>query len=182
LRDYLELLQRSYVINHRLVRGLDYYTKTVFEVWAAGIGAQAAVCGGGRYDGLIELLGGTPTPGVGVAVGVERIVMVMKNSGAPVPSLPVPQAYLAHLGSRAKREALRLSDQLRGEGVRSWFALGDRGLRSQMREADKRGARFVVILGDDELEQGIATVREMSSGMQQAVDLPDLVRWLAEES
>jgi histidyl-tRNA synthetase len=178
LREYLDLLGRRYTVNHRLVRGMDYYTKTVFEVWAAGIGAQSAVFGGGRYDGLAELLGGPPTPGVGFGSGLERIILVMKQLGAEVPPLPEPAVFLAHLGPRAKREALRLADTLRREDVRVWVAFGDRGLRSQLREAGKRDVPYAVILGEKELDAGIAVVRDMRAGDQVSVDLGDLVAWL----
>ena len=179
LRGYLDLLDRRYAINHRLVRGLDYYTKTVFEVWAAGIGAQAAVCGGGRYDGLIELLGGPSTPGVGVAVGLERIILVMKGLDVEVPSLPTPRVFVAHLGSRAKREALRLVHALRQADVGAWLSYGERGLKSQLREAGKRGVRYTVILGEDELATGAATVRDMDAGEQVSMELAELVDWLS---
>jgi len=180
LREYLDLLGRPYTLNHRLVRGLDYYTKTVFEVWAAGIGAQAAVCGGGRYDGLAELLGGPPTPGVGVAAGLERIIMVMKAQGVSVPDLPAPSVLLAHLGAQARREAVRLADALRRAGLAVWLAFGERGLKSQLREADRRGARFAVILGEDELARGVAAVRDMQDGAQVEVVLETLAAWLQE--
>jgi len=178
LREYLDLLDRRYTINHRLVRGLDYYTKTVFEVWAAGIGAQAAVCGGGRYDGLAEILDGPPTPAVGVAVGLERIILVMKDLDVDVPPTPTPSVFLAHLGPQAKWEELRLMDALRQAGVAAWIAFGERGLRSQLREADKRGVRYTIILGEDELAAGLATVRDMKAGEQVGVKLGDLVEWL----
>jgi histidyl-tRNA synthetase len=179
LREYLDLLDRRYVINHTLVRGLDYYTKTVFEVWAAGIGAQSAVCGGGRYDGLVELLGGPPTPGVGVAVGLERIILALKELGVERPAPATPEVFLAYLGEEPRRESLRLMDRLRRAGVGAYLALGrDRGLRSQLREADKRNVRYTVIIGGNELESGQATVRNMKSGDQ--VDVPlgsELVTW-----
>jgi histidyl-tRNA synthetase len=178
LREYLELLDRRYVINHGLVRGLDYYTKTVFEVWAAGIGAQAAVCGGGRYDGLVELVGGPPTPGVGVAVGLERIILVMKGLEVAVPPLPKLPVFLAYLGPQARREALRLADALRREDIGAWFAFGERGLKSQLREAGKRSVRYAVILGEEELRSGVATVRDMQAGEQERVALVGLVEWL----
>ena len=178
LREYLDLLGRSYTINHRLVRGLDYYTKTVFEVWAAGIGAQSAVCGGGRYDGLAELLGGQPMPGVGFASGLERIILVMKQQGVEVPPLPTPPVFLAHLGPQARREALRLVNVLRRAGVGAWLSFGERGLRSQLREAGKRGVRYTIILGEDELAAGVATVRDMQAGEQVSVELAELVEWL----
>ena len=178
LREYLDLLDRRYIINHRLVRGLDYYTKTVFEVWASGIGAQAAVCGGGRYDGLVELLGGAPTPGVGVAVGLERIILAMKALGVEVPPVPGPQVFLAYLGSQPKREILRQADTLRTAGIAAWVPFGDRGLRSQLREAGKRGARYVAILGEDELASSSVMVKDMSTGEQVAVMLAGLAEWL----
>jgi histidyl-tRNA synthetase len=178
LTEYLELLDRRYTINHRMVRGLDYYTKTVFEVWAAGIGAQAAVCGGGRYDGLIELIGGPPTPGVGVAVGLERIILVMKDLEVGVPPSTGPQVFLAYIGPQAKREALRLADALRRAGVKAWVPFGERGLKSQLREAGKRGVRHAVILGEDELAVGKAVVRDMQAGEQTDVSLTGLLEWL----
>ena len=178
LREYLDLLGRRYTINHRLVRGLDYYTKTVYEVWATGIGAQAAVCGGGRYDGLAELLGGPPTPGVGFGSGLERIILVMKQLDVGVPPLPAPSVYLAHLGPQAKREALRLVYDLRREDIGAWVAFGKRGLKSQLREAGKRAIRYTVILGEDELAAGTATVRDMQTSEQSSVELAGLMAWL----
>ena len=182
LRESLDLLGRSYTVNHRLVRGLDYYTKTVFEVWATGIGAQAAVCGGGRYDGLVELIGGPPTPGVGFGSGIERIVLVMKQLGVEVPALPVPPVFVALLSPRAKQEALRLVNALRTADVGAWLAFGKRGLKSQLREAGKRGARYVVILGEDELASGMGAVRDMQAGEQTSVKLAALVDWLAAQT
>jgi histidyl-tRNA synthetase len=178
LREYLDLLDRAYTINHRLVRGLDYYTKTVFEVWAADIGAQSAVCGGGRYDGLAEAIGGPPTPGVGFGSGIERIVLVMKQLGVEVPPLLTPAVFVAHLGAQAGREAVRLTNALREADVGAWLAFGQRGLRSQLREAGKRGTRYAVIIGEDELAAGTAAVRDMEAGEQVDVALAELVEWL----
>ncbi|MGD2147073.1 MAG: histidine--tRNA ligase [Anaerolineae bacterium] len=181
LREYLDLLDRGYVVNHRLVRGLDYYTKTVFEVWASGIGAQSALCGGGRYDGLAELLGGPQTPGVGVAIGLERIVMLMKELEIEPPPLRMPRVFLAYLGDEPRRRCLELMEVLRRADVGVYVAMGKgRGLRSQLREADKRGVRYTVIVGEDELESGTAAVRDMQNGEQSGVDLRGLVSWLKE--
>ncbi len=183
LREYLELLDRRYVLNHRLVRGLDYYTKTVFEVWQSGIGAQSALCGGGRYDGLAELLGGPETPGVGVAIGLERIVITMKKLNVEPPAPRTPEIFLAYLGERPRKESMRLMDELRRADVGVYLAMGrERGLRSQLREADKRAVRYTVILGENELESGKATVRDMRSGDQADVDLSLLVTWLRERA
>jgi histidyl-tRNA synthetase len=181
LRGYLSLLGRQYVINHRLVRGLDYYTKTVFEVWAAGIGAQSAVCGGGRYDGLAEMLGGPPTPGVGFGSGLERIVMAMKHFGVQVPPLPAPAVFVAHLGPQAGQEAVRLAYALRSAGIGTWVAFGQRGLKSQLREASKRGMRYTIILGEQELSSGMAIVRDMESGEQMQVPVAGEVSWVREQ-
>ena len=181
LREGLELLDRRYVLNHRLVRGLDYYTKTVFEVWAAEIGAQSALCGGGRYDGLAELLGGPETPGVGVGIGLERIVLMMKESDIEPPAVRIPRVFLAYMGEAPRKKSLQLMDELRRSQVGVFMAMGgDRGLRSQLREADKRGVRYTVILGENELEQDRASVRQMDSGEQIEVDLALLVTWLRE--
>jgi histidyl-tRNA synthetase len=161
LRGYLDRLQRPYMLNHRLVRGLDYYTKTVFEVWAQGIGAQAAVCGGGRYDGLAEELGGSPTPGIGFGSGMERLVLAMKEQGIQVPGLPVPQVALAYLGTDAKGRALELLNDLRAAGLRAVIGFGDRSLKAQLRGANRAGVTYTVILGDDEMAQGKVSVQPM---------------------
>ena len=181
LREYLDLLDRRYVLNHRLVRGLDYYTKTVFEVWASGIGAQSALCGGGRYDGLAELLGGPETPGVGVAVGLERIIIMMNELGVKPPAPARPDIFLAYLGRAPRKKCLELMAELRRADVGVYFAMGrERGLRSQLREADKREVRYTIILGENELDSGKAAVRDMKSGDQVDVDLNLLVTWLRE--
>jgi len=168
LRGYLDGLERPYTINHRLVRGLDYYTKTVFEVWAEDIGAQSAVCGGGRYDGLVELLGGQPTPAVGFAAGLERAVLVMKAQGILVPPMPQPPAFIVHLGTAVSAHAVRLLTQLRAAGVGTQIAMGG-SLRSQLRQADKSGARIAVIIGEDEIAEGNVTLRDLASGEQQPI-------------
>jgi histidyl-tRNA synthetase len=178
LREYLDSLGLTYTINHRLVRGLDYYTKTVFEIWETGIGAQSAVFGGGRYDGLAEAIGGPPTPGVGFGSGLERIILAMKGFGVEVPPLPAPPVFVACLGDRAKAEAVRVLNALRAGGVGAWLAFGQRGLKSQLREAGKRDARYTIILGEDELAAGTAVVRDMAAGEQADVGLAELVDWL----
>ena len=180
----LDKLGESYTINFRLVRGIDYYTKTVFEVWQEGIGAQAALCGGGRYDGLAEAIGGTPTPGVGFGSGIERIVLGMKEQGIePEVVGPLP-VFVAHFGGAAKVAAVDLTYRLRAAniGTRLVFARSPRSMKSQMREANRHGARYVLILGDDELAAGEVTVRSLDEGGGQSrVPLEDVVGWLAEQ-
>jgi len=167
LRSYLDALSRPYTINHRLVRGLDYYTKTVFEVWAQGIGAQNAVAGGGRYDGLVEAVGGPPTPGVGFATGIERIILALKEQGAQIPPLPGPQVAVVSLGTQARLEGMRLSNDLRNAGIRVVESFGGKGLSAQLKAANRLGAAYAVIIGENELARGVAIVREMRSGTQE---------------
>ncbi|RMH00472.1 MAG: histidine--tRNA ligase [Chloroflexi bacterium] len=180
LRRYLDVLGVPYAINFRLVRGIDYYTKTVFEVWAEGIGAQAAVCGGGRYDGLAEAIGGPPTPGVGFGSGVERIILALKEQGIEPPAAYAPPVLVAHFGGETKTAAVELAFRLReaGVGTRLAFARERRSLKSQMREANKHRVRFVVIVGESELAAESVTVRPLDGGEQTMVALTDLVAWL----
>ncbi len=183
LRHMLEALGQSYTINFRLVRGIDYYTKTVFEVWAEGIGAQAAVCGGGRYDGLAEAIGGTPTPGVGFGSGIERIVLGLQEQGIMPPPASQPQVMLAHFGGVTKTAAIKLTFLLReaGIGARLAFARERRSMKSQMREANKYDIRFVLILGESEVEKGTVAIRPLDGGDQIEILQTDLAAWLNEQ-
>ena len=182
LRSFLELLDRPYTLNHRLVRGLDYYTKTVFEIWAQGIGAQNALGGGGRYDGLAEALGGPPTPGVGVATGLERIILLLKEQAVQVPPLPGPEVFVAYRGAVARRAAVELAAELRAVGIATLGAVGDRSLKAQMKQADREGVQYVLILGDDEIAAGSVTVREMATSEQTAVARHDVLDYLRRSS
>ena len=178
LLGYLDDLGRPYTLNHRLVRGLDYYTKTVFEVWVAGIGAQNAVCGGGRYDGLAEALGGPPTPGIGFAAGIERIILTMQEQGVTVPPLPRPSVFIASLGEEARRQGLRLATILREAGIGVQTLFGQRSLKAQLRAAGKQKAAYVLILGEQEVQERQVTVRDMARGQQEMVPWDELVSWL----
>lgn len=184
LRGLLDGLDQSYTINFRLVRGIDYYTKTVFEVWAEGIGAQSAVCGGGRYDVLAEALGGPATPGVGFGSGIERIIMGMKEMGIEPPEAAAPPLLIAHFGGATKVAAVQLAFRLRaaGLGTRLAFARGRRSLKSQMREANKHDIQYVLILGESEVENGLVAVRPLlAEGEQTPVSDSELVTWLNEK-
>jgi histidyl-tRNA synthetase len=182
LRHYLDLLGRSYKLNHRLVRGLDYYTKTVFEVWASGIGAQNALCGGGRYDGLVEELGGPPTPGVGFASGLERIVMLMKAQQVEPPPAESPPFMVAYWGEAAKDAAVCLADDLRMAGVGASVSFGDRSLKAQLRQANRSGSRFVIIIGPDELAAEQVTVRDLQARQQEVVVRSAFTAWAIERA
>jgi len=176
LRRYLDALARPYTLNHRLVRGLDYYTKTVFEVWAQGIGAQNAVCGGGRYDGLAEALGGEHTPGIGFGSGMERLILAMKEQGIQVPGLPSPQVALVYHGQNAKMRALQLLTTLREAGIRATISFGDRSLKAQLRNASRGQVPYALVLGEDELASGQVLLQSMVGDMpQQAVSQADIV-------
>ncbi len=172
---YLDRLGRSYQINHRLVRGLDYYTRTVFEVSAAGIGAQNVLCGGGRYDGLAEALGGAHAPGVGFGSGLERIIMLMREQGIAAQPTPQPQVLVATQGDEAKGLGLQLVTAWREGGTGALLSFGDKSFKAQFRQANRAGVRYVVILGPEEVAQGAATVRDMTSGEQWVTPLPQVV-------
>jgi histidyl-tRNA synthetase len=183
LRHLLDALNQPYTINFRLVRGIDYYTKTVFELWDRAIGAQASLCGGGRYDGLAEAIGGPPTPSVGVGIGIERIVIGLKEQGIEVPPTPAPSIIVTHFSGQTKTAAVQLVYKLRaaGLGARLAFARERRSLKSQMREADKYDVTYTLIMGESELEQDAVTVRRMDSGDQQLVSLKEIVPWFNQE-
>lgn len=179
LRSYLEARDIAYVLNPRLVRGLDYYTRAVFEYQPPEEGAQSTIGGGGRYDGLIELLGGRPTPGTGFGTGIERIIVNLRRQGVPVPALPPPQVYVAHLSDAARGPALRLAADLRAAAISAVVGSAARSLKSQMRHADALGATYAAILGDEELASGSVTLRDMRDGTQQRVTLGELPARLA---
>ncbi len=180
LRGMLDGIGQSYTINFRLVRGIDYYTKTVFEVWAEGIGAQAALCGGGRYDGLSEAIGGPSTPGVGFGSGIERIVLGLQQMDIEPPAQEQPAVLIAHFGGETKGTAVRLSYRLRDAniGARLAFARERRSMKSQMREANRKGAAYVIIIGDSEVEEDTVTVRPLAGGEQVTMPADSLVDWL----
>jgi histidyl-tRNA synthetase len=178
LCGHLEALGMPYSVNFRLVRGLDYYTKTVFEVWAQGIGAQAAVCGGGRYDGLIEELGGPPTPGIGFGMGIERVILSLKEQEVKPPALPAPGVQVSPLGEEARIPAMRLVRDLRAAGIGAVLAFGGRSLKSQLKSADKANLAYTLILGEQELASGVIIVRDMTTSQQTPVPSGDVVGWL----
>ena len=175
LVEYLDELGVKHTANPSLVRGLDYYGQTVFEFWDSSSGAQNAVGGGGRYDGLIELLGGQPTPGVGVAMGVERMIWHMKQAGVTVPNKDHVDVFVAQLGPDAKKMCLTLIAKLREKGVHTIGALGEASLKSQMRLADKFGAKFTLLLGQMEVKEGKIILRDMAAGKQRSITFENAV-------
>ena len=161
----------SFAEEPRLVRGLDYYTRTAFEFVAGGLGSQDAVGGGGRYDGLAEVLGGPHVPGIGFALGLDRIMLSLGEKGEPDPAV---MAYVVALGDAAGEAAFPLATRLRTAGIGTELDLMGRGMKGQMKDADRSGARYAVIVGDEELAAGEATVKDLTSGDQERVPLDRL--------
>jgi histidyl-tRNA synthetase len=175
LKSYLQQGNKSYNLNNRLVRGLDYYTKTVFEVWAQGIGSQSAVCGGGRYDGLAEVLGGQETPGVGFASGLERIVLTLQHQKVDIPEVDSPQIYLASQGENAKIKIVEILSLMRAEGIGTIMGFGNRSLKAQLREANRRLVQYTIILGENEFKEKKVLVKKMEGGEQELIAWNDLI-------
>jgi histidyl-tRNA synthetase len=181
LADLLAAVGISFVLDPKLVRGLDYYTRTTFEVVAEGLGAQNSIAGGGRYDGLIEAIGGPPTPGIGFAIGFERLVTVVERHGLTFPE-PGPQVFVAPLGASALREAFVLIERLRGAGLRAEMGYDVKSLRSQLRRANRLGAAFTVLLGERELAAGKVALKDMQGGEQQEIPLAEAISHLQERT
>lgn len=171
VKQYLDTAGVAYEINPSIVRGLDYYTKTVFEFVSDSIGAQGTVCGGGRYDGLIEELGGSHTPSLGCAMGIERLLLLMENSGIEIPKPETADLYIASMGDSARLKAFALAEQARSCGCSAQCDIVGRGLRPQMKYADKIGAKFSMVIGDNEIAAGKAEVKNMQTGGKTEVSL-----------
>lgn len=163
----------EFVVNPTIVRGLDYYTKTVFEFISNDLGAQSTVCGGGRYDGLIEELGGTKMPSLGFALGMERLLMLMDAQGIEIEKPDNCDIYIASLGENARNKAFELAQRVRSASLYAECDIVGRGLRAQMKYADKIGAKFSIVIGDDEIENNIAKLKNMQSGDIKEVPLDD---------
>ena len=174
VQTLLNLLDVPFTLNHKLVRGLDYYTRTVFEILPQREGGQSAIVGGGRYDGLIEQIGGRPTPGVGFATGIERIILNLREQGLEAPPLAAPSVYLAHIGDAARHAAVALAGTLRAEHIGVLASTGGKSLKAQLRQANSLGVRYTVILGDDEVQRGEAVVRDMAANSQVTVSQDSL--------
>lgn len=180
VRKYLDIAGIPYSIDDRLVRGLDYYTNTAFEIHMKGIGSQSAVCGGGRYNGLIEEIGGKSIPGVGYAQGLERVFNSLKAQGIEIPVNNDKDVFVATLGKSADVTAFRILNLMREKGIKAEMDLLGRSLKSQMKYADKFNVKYTVILGEDEISKGVACVRDMSDSSQTEVALDEVLDYLAD--
>jgi histidyl-tRNA synthetase len=169
VQKYLGLLDIPFSLNHRLVRGLDYYTRTVFEIQPEEEGGQSTIGGGGRYDDLIEELGGKPTPAAGFATGIERIIINIKKLGTPMPSSPGLKVLVSYTGDEAREAGIKLAADLRQAGISAVTSSGGKSLKAQLRQANGLGVRYTVIIGEEELKAGAAALREMATARQETV-------------
>lgn len=182
VQKYLVGMGIDFTINNRLVRGLDYYTGTTFEFVHEMLGAQSAIGGGGRYDGLMEEIGGQPLTGIGFGLGIDRALLAAEAEGVIDAEDFGVDVYVIPLGEEAKMKTMVLSQELRNSGKRIEIAFGDRSLKSAMKVADKSGAKYVVVIGESELDSGVIELKEMSTGQSTSVTLSSLVSTLSQES
>jgi histidyl-tRNA synthetase len=180
LKENLDAIGLTYQIDPYIVRGLDYYTRTVFEIIADLPVGRLTVCGGGRYDGLCAQLDGPQTAGIGFGMGMERLIMVIEQCGISVPVPSVTDLYLATLGDAARLEAMRLVARLREDGVKADCDHVGRSLKAQMKYANKLGCAFVAVLGEDELRAGQANVRDMKNASEQSVPFDGIAAYIKE--
>ncbi|AEA25747.1 Histidyl-tRNA synthetase [Pseudonocardia dioxanivorans CB1190] len=179
VKRHLDDLGVAYVENPRMVRGLDYYTKTTFEFVHDGLGAQSGIGGGGRYDGLMEVLGGQPLSGVGFGIGVDRTLLACRAEGVAIDDAPRVDVFCVPLGDAARDRLVVVAAKLRAAGVRVDIAYGGRGLKGSMKAADRSGARFALVLGERDIEAGTVGVKDLGSGDQDAVALDAVVETVA---
>ena len=175
VQKYLKAQNIEYTINPQIVRGLDYYTKTVFEFVSNSIGAQGTVCGGGRYDGLVEELGGQHTPSLGFGMGIERLMLLMEAQGCEFPEAEKPDLFIVALGEKATLKAVEIAKDMREEGFSALLDLNQRSVRAQMKYADKLGAKFNVVIGDNEVEAKTAKLKNMQTGEETEINLDTFV-------
>ncbi len=178
VKEYLSMAGLDYVLNPRMVRGLDYYTRTAFEVVSYDLGSQNAVTGGGRYDNLFQEIGGLDIPGIGFAIGMERLISLLPKDKGFIQHLHL---FIAAPGKETHKEAYRIAHQLHLEGIRAEFDYEEKSLKSQMRRADKLKARYVLILGEEELRKGRAVLRNMESKSQEEIPITDILNILKEK-
>lgn len=174
LKENLTSLSIPYIVDTGIVRGLDYYTKTAFEIVSDKIGAQATVCGGGRYDHLIEEIGGPPTPGVGFGMGIERLLLVLEAAGIAIPKPDTCDVFIAALGREAESKALLIAQNLRTEGFRVLTDVMGRNLKAQLKYADRSEASYTLIIGENELDRGVVTLRNMKESTQKEIKFEEI--------
>ena len=178
VKSLLDAQGLEYTVNPRIVRGLDYYSKTVFEFVSDAIGAQGTVCGGGRYDGLIKELGGNSLPAIGFAAGIERLLLLMENTGAEFPLEPRPRIFIAGMDDRSRAAAFKIASEMRAKNMSAEIDHMNRSVKAQLKYADKIGAEYVAVIGENELNSGEIIVKKMADGSQATVKLENLKSYL----
>ncbi len=168
----------EYEVNPQIVRGLDYYTRTVFEFVSTDIGAQGTVCGGGRYNGLVSQLGGKDTPAVGFGCGLERLILVLENTNSLKAEKETSKIYIAPMGDNAKAKAIQIVDNLRSCGIKAETDLMNRSVKAQMKYANKIGVEYVVVLGDSELESGVVEIKDMANSSSDQIKIDEIIAYL----
>ncbi|MDK2823141.1 MAG: histidyl-tRNA synthetase [Clostridia bacterium] len=179
VQNYLDSVGIEYIVNPKLVRGLDYYTHTAFEILVQGIGAQSAICGGGRYNGLIEQCGGKPTPGIGFAMGMERLLLTLELQGISlIANYNNPEIYIATVGEETEQLAFRLAMQLRKKGISVEKDYLDKSLKAQMKTADRLNVKYTLIIGEEEFEKNQVTIRNMATSQQNKIPISDIISYI----
>jgi histidyl-tRNA synthetase len=173
--ENLDDLEIPYELNPRLVRGLDYYTRTTFEIWGPHEGAQNALCGGGRYDGLAEVLGGRPTPAIGFSGGVERAVLELKNEGIEPEVSTEVKIFVAQIGDAARKRSFRLLHELLDAGIGAVSEMGKESIKAQLKAADRWGAKMTLIIGQREVFDSSVIIRDMHTGVQDVVPSGEII-------
>ncbi len=180
VKAHLKAQNIEFTVNPHIVRGLDYYTRTVFEFVSGDIGAQSTVCGGGRYDGLVSQMGGPTVPSLGFGMGIERLMLVLENQKADLPEAAKTDIYIATMGENAALKATELCAMLRAEGLKAETDICNRGLKAQMKYANKIGAKFSIVIGDSELESGKASLKDMQESTETVINIDEIVEELGE--
>ncbi|MBQ5635945.1 MAG: ATP phosphoribosyltransferase regulatory subunit, partial [Selenomonadales bacterium] len=181
VQQILTAAEVPFILNPRLVRGLDYYTKTAFEVQYAPLGAQSAVCGGGRYDGLVEECGGKPTPGIGFAIGIERVLLALEKQDLLPKNEPSLDAFVMLLQKGAEVEGMKVVTALRKNGFSAEIDFAGRSLKAQMKQANRQNARYSILLGEDEIKNNIVTIKNMQTGEQKQGTIEDMLTSMKSE-
>jgi histidyl-tRNA synthetase len=174
LQKYLDIMGYDYIIDPRIVRGLDYYTKTAFEIISKDIGAQGTVCGGGRYDGLIEECGGPSMPGVGFGMGLERLLITLEQNGIEIPKPEGVDLFIAYVGEEAKLFTFALANKLRFNGLKVERDNMDRSLKAQMKYANKLNAKFAIVIGEEEMKENKVKLKDMRVGSEVEISIDEI--------
>ena len=180
MQNSLEILGIKYNIDNNLVRGFDYYTKTAFEIVSTGLGSQNAICGGGRYDNLIEELGYKPTPSVGFGMGLERLMITLESLGVNIPCNTRPTCYIITTNKKSEEIGLSIANNLRKENIACELDVSRRSIKAQMKTSGKMNAKWTIIIGEEEIQNNMFTVKNMDNSLQEQIPLDKLLEYLTQ--